>query len=264
MAEVKTGLEGRLGWMDENGTLGKVYYNSVHGSAGTKGLGVGTAANTGSSMVYIGSGFHCSSGVWKYISATSVAVGSSGSAVRFYGIEAGSDGVVDLIAGGTGANVAAAISARTATTAGQTPLAYVTVGTSGSVIAGSIVNERTFHVPTSISYVTGVDWSTDEAIRPIHDGPDFKHYKAGRKYPGKLGVKELYVNMGSADVWPSSSTYHTVPTIAFELDIDGINGTVSESILFQRCAKESQAFSQPEVEDDTYDLSVQFGNMVTL
>lgn len=263
MAETKTGLEGILGWADETGTLGKPYYSAMHGSAGTKGLGVGTAANNGTSMVYIGSGYHCCSGVWKYIAATSIAVGSAGAETVCIGIEAGSDGVIDKVTGGTAAGVAGAIAARTATTAGQTPLAYVTVGTGGSVIAGSIVSERTFLVPTTISYVTGVDYSLEENKKDIFDRATFAHYKAGRK-AGKLTVKELYVNQGSADIWPTSSTFHTVPTVAFSLQIDDIDGTVGEDLLFQRCAKDSTSLSQPEEDSTTFDISATFGSLVQL
>lgn len=261
MAEVKSGLEGRLGWIDETGTLGQVYYNAMHGSAGTKGLGVGTAATTGTSMVYIGSGFHCCSGVWKYITAQTLAIGSAGAETVCFGVEVGSDGTVDLVTGGTAEGVSAAIAARTATTAGQTPLAYVTVGTGGSVIGGSIVSERTFCTNGSISYVTGVDYSIEDNHKDVWNRATFAHYKPGRP-TGKLTVKELYVNQGSADVWPTSSTYHTVPTIAMTLDIDDINGTVGETLMFQRCAKDSTALSQPEEDLDTFDISATFGSKV--
>jgi hypothetical protein len=261
MAEVKTGLEGVLGYFSECGTLGKPFYSALHGSAGTKGVGVGTAVNTGSSMVYIGSGFVNCSGVWKQITATAIAVGSSGSATKFYGIEAGSDGVIDLIAGGTGASVSAAVSARTATTAGQTPLAYVTVGTSGSVLAGSIVDERSFHVPATVSYVTGVDYSLEQNKKDVWNRATFAHYKPGRP-AGKLSIKELYTDFGSADVWPASSTFNTVPTIAMTLSIDDVAGTVGETLLFQRCGKDSTALSQPEEDLDSFDISATFGSLV--
>ena len=261
MAEVKTGLEGRLGWFTECGTLGKVYYTALHGSLGTKGLGVGTAATNGTNLLTVGSGYVNCSGVWKYVSATQVAAGSAGAETICVNVEVGSDGVVDVTAGGTAEGVSAAIAARTATKAGHAPLAYVTVGTGGSVIGGSIVNERSFHTAGTISYLTGLDYSLEENKKDIWDRATFSHYKAGRD-TGKLTIKELYVEQGSSDIWPTSSTYHTVPTVAFELAIDGINGTVSEALLFQRCGKDSTSLSQPEEDMTTFDISATFGSLI--
>jgi len=259
MAEVKTGLEGVLGWFSECDALGKVYYNALAGSAGTLNCGVGTNATTGQNRVYAGSALVNSSGVWTAISAGSLTIGSAGAETVCVGIEAGTDGL-SKVTGGTAEGVAGAIAARTGTTAGKVPLAYVTVGTSGSVLAGSIVDERTFLTAAPISYVSGVDYSVDENKLDIYNRATFAHYKSGRK-TGKLTVKEMYVDHGSLDVWPTSSTWHTVPTIAFELAIDGVNGTVSEALLFQRCGKNSLGFTQPEEKEDTGEISATFGSL---
>lgn len=261
MPEVKTGLEGVLGHIDETGTLGKVYYSLLTGSAGTKNAGCGTAASGGTNKLYYGSAMVCCSGVWNHVAAGTTTIGSAGAGVVVKALEVGSDGSVDLITGGTAANVAAAKTARTGTTAGCAPLGYVTVGTSGSVIAGSIVDERTFVQSTTISYVTGVDYSLEENKKDVWNRATFAHYKPGRK-AGKLSVKELYVNNGSADIWPTSSTYHTVPTCAFSLKLNDIAGTVGNDLMFQRCGKDSTGFSQPEDDVDTFDISATFGSMV--
>jgi len=260
MAEVKTGLEGVLGHADENGTLGKVWYNLIVGSAGTKNVGVGTKSNNGANAVYYGSGMVCCSGVWVHVPQGTKTIGSASAEYVCKNIEVGSDGAVDVTSGGTAADVAGAISARTATKAGHAALAYVTVGTSGSVIGGSIVDERTFLTPTTISYVTGVDYSIDTGMKSVFNRDTFAHYKEGRQ-TGKLSIKENYVNQGSADVWPTSSTYHTVPTAAFSLAINGVDGTISEELLFQRCAKDSTGLSQPEEDVDTFDISATFGSL---
>lgn len=263
MAEVKTGLEGRLGWFTECGTLGKVYYHALVGSAGTKACGIGTAATNGTNLVYFGSGYVNCSGAWVHVAQSTLAVGSctgGTTQVQCYGVEVGSDGVVSKTTGTVAANVADAISARAGTTAGKCPLAYVTVGTSGSVLAGSIVNERSFHTSGSISYVTDFSYGWDMNKKDVFNRATFAHYKPGREM-GNLSVKELYVEAGSADVWPTSSVYHTVPTIAMELAIDGVDGTASEVLLFQRCAKNSVGLAQPEDDMDTFDLSASFGSM---
>ncbi len=260
MAEVKTGLEGIVGWINETGTLGKVYYNGVVGSAGTQGCGVGTAATTGMNRVYWGSGFVNCSGVWVHVAQGTVVIGSGDTVVECKNVEVGSDGVVTIVEGAGAANVAAAIAARTGTTAGKTPLAYVTLGTSGSVLSGSIVDERSFHTATPIGYVTGFEYSIDENKKDVYSRATFAHYKAGRKI-GKLSVKELYVNHGSFDVWPTSSTYHTVPTIGVELAVNDIAGTIGESLLFQRCGKDSTSVGQPEDDLDSAEISANFGSM---
>lgn len=263
MPEVKNGLEGVLGWMDENATLGKVYYTGLAGSAGTKSAGCGTKANDGSNAVYFGSAMVCCSGKWVHVAQGTKTIGSAGAATVCVNVEVGSDGVVDATVGGTAATVADAIVARAGTLAGHCPLGYVTVGTSGTVKSGSIVDDRTFLVPTSISYVRGLDYSWDQAPTAIYNRAAFAHYKGGRK-KGKLTVKEDYVVSGSADIWPTTSTYWTVPTVAFELQINGIAGTVGEALLFQRCACDSKSMSQPDETEDSYEISALFGSVTAI
>jgi hypothetical protein len=261
MSEVKTGLEGVLGHIDETGTKGQIYYSALTGSLGTLNAGIGTAVNTGSSLVYFGSAMVNAGGLWAHVSQSTKAIGSAGKGFVCYNIEAGTDATVDATVGGTAADVAGAIAARAGTQTAHAQLAYVTVGSMGSVLAGSIVNERTFVQPTTISYVTGVDYSIEENKKDVWNRATFAHYKPGRK-TGKISIKTLYVNNGSANFWPTSSTFHTVPTCALTLSIDDIAGTIGNALLFQRCGKDSTALSQPEEDLDSFDISATFGSLV--
>ncbi len=86
MAEVKTGLEVTIKKHDQTGTLGRVFYSALLGTSGTAGLGVGTAATTGTSMVYVGSGVALCSGVVRKSAAQTSAVGSAGAAIACYNV----------------------------------------------------------------------------------------------------------------------------------------------------------------------------------
>lgn len=261
MAEVKTGLETVVGKIDPTGDHGLVYYNSMLGTAGTKNAGVGTKANDGSNAVYWGSALCFASGVGKIVSQGTITVGSSAAAFTCKEVQAGSDGSVTLTAGGTGANVADAITARAGTTAGYCPLAYVTIGTSGSVLSGSIVDQRVMGTAATIAYVTGAPY--EETTNPIHvyDGTTYAHSKAGRKM-GKLSIKKDFV-VSTDDPWPSSSgNYMTVPRIAIQQDIKGIAGTTESVNLFLNCVKENLSVDIPEEEKDTVEYSAFYGSMV--
>lgn len=262
MAEVKTGLESIIGKINPTGDHGLVYYNSLTGSAGTKNAGIGTKANDGSNAVYWGSALCFASGVGKVVSSGTLTVGSAGAetvCVEFY---AGSDGVVAKATGGTAANVADAITARTGTAAGYCPLGYVTVGTSGSVIAGSIVDERVMGTATAISYITG--FPNEETTGPIHvfDGSSYAHSKKQR-FMGKLSVKRDFV-VSTDDPWPSSGgSFMTVPRIAVEQDLKGIAGTTESVNLFLNVVKENESVDFPETEKSTAEYSAFYGSKVS-
>jgi hypothetical protein len=258
MAETKDGLEVVYGYLDQTGALGKVYYNSLTGSAGTKNLGVGTAVNTGSSMVYFGSGVAVANGKVVKVAQSTVAIGSAPVANVCYTIEVGSDMTVHATAGGTGAAVSNAVTARAGTTAGHAPLAYVTVGTSGSVLSGSIVDERTFLASTKFSYVTG--WNPDITDSPKHifDGTSYAHSKCGRVV-GKFGLKQLFVT--DTDPWPTDpGTFMTKSRIAIEADYKGLTGTTELLDLHLDCVKENRSVSHPEEGAVTVDYSGFYGS----
>ena len=141
-------------------------------------------------------------------------------------------------------------------------MSEVQTGLEGVLKFRNIAGTASVDTGSTLSYVTGFDYSWEENKKDIWNRATFAHYKKGRP-AGKLTVKELYVNQGSADVWPTSSTYWTVPTVAFTLEVDDIAGTVGETLMFQRCAKDSTALSQPEEDTDTFDISATFGSKVT-
>ncbi len=261
MSETKTGLEVTILKHDQTGTQGKVFYNALLGTLGTAGCGVGTAATTGISKVYVGSGVAICSGVVRYITGGTSTVGSSAAEYTCYNVEVGSDGTVDITTGTAAASVAAAIAARTATQSGHVQLGYVTTGTSGTVKSGSIVDERTCSVGTALSYMTGADYEWSDSPIHVYDGSAYAHSKKQRG-KGKVTLKQNFV-VSTDDPWPSTGgDYMSVPRIALEYNIDDIGGTVGNVTLLTDCVKESAAVSMPEEEMDTSEYSAFYGSMM--
>lgn len=262
MAEVKTGLEVTLGFLDQTGTQGKVYYNALTGSAGTKNLGIGTAYNTGSRVVYYGSGLAVCSGVAKVVSqgtGTMAASAHEGS-VTCYNLEVGSDTTFDITAGTEDTTVADAIVARAATQAGHVQLGYVTVTNAGSVLAGSIVDELTFGDPSRIGYVTGANYELSDSPIHVYDGSAYAHSKRQRAR-GKASYKVDFIEDGSVSLWSTSGTgYMTVPRGIIELDYAGFRGTSEEIHLLLDAVKENTAYDFPEEEVSGADVTAFFAS----
>lgn len=260
MAEVKTGLECVVGYINQDSTLGKVYYNEMTGSAGTKTLGVGTQATSGTNLVRIGSGVGLANGVFFSAGSQTATIGSAGAETVCKTIEMGTDGVAVVTAGGTAATVADAKTARAGTTAGRVPLAIVTVGTSGSVISGSIVDERTFATSTTLSYGLGQDYEFSDSPIHIYNGSAYAHSKKQRGM-GKITLKNNMV-YGSSP-WPSTSSFATVPRIGITVDYKGITGTSEEVHLLTDCVKENESHSVPETEEATTELPAAYFGDIT-
>jgi len=261
MAEVKTGLEVTVLKHDQTGTLGRVFYNALLGTLGTRGFGVGTAATTGTSMVYVGSGVGICSGMVRQYGPVSSAVGSAGAGNVCYNVEIGSDGVLDVTAGGTGVTVANAITARSATQGGHCQLGYVTVGTSGSVVSGSIVGERSFSVGTALSYMSGADYEWSDSPIHVYNGSAYAHSKKQRA-KGKVTLKQNFV-ASTDDPWPSTGgDYMSVPRISLEYNVDDIGGTVGNVTLLTDCVKDNAAVSMPEEEGMTSEYGAFYGSMM--
>lgn len=110
---------------------------------------------------------------------------------------------------------------------------------------------------TTLSYVTGVDYSWEEQKKDVWNRATFAHYKSGRAQ-GKLTAKLLYVNHNDIDKLKTAVTGITFPQSYFELQIDGINGTGEEVIAFADCGLDSHSLSQPEDDLDSYELSFTF------
>jgi len=261
MAEVKTGLEVTLGFLDASGTQGKVYYNTLTGSLGTRNLGIGTSDNTGTRVVYYGSGLAVCSGVAKVVAqgtGTMAASAHSGSFTT-YNLEVGSDTTFDITAGAEATTRAGAVTARAATQSGHVQLGYVTVTNPGSVISGSIIEERTFGDPAEIGYVTGVNYEFSNSPIQIYDGPTYSHAKPQRPR-GKATYKVSFVEDGSANPWPTSSTYQTQPRGILELDYAGFVGTTEEVHLLLDAVKDNISYDIPEEEAAGAEVSAFFAS----
>jgi len=110
---------------------------------------------------------------------------------------------------------------------------------------------------STLSYVTGVDYSWDEQKKDIFDRATFAHYKAGRGL-GKLTAKCLYVDQTDIDALKTAVADVSFPHAYFELQIDGIAGTGEKTIAFANCGLDSHSFSQPEEDSTTTDFSFTF------
>lgn len=109
---------------------------------------------------------------------------------------------------------------------------------------------------STLSYVTGFDYSWDEAKKDVWNRASFAHYKAGRA-TGKATCKLLYVNNTDVDAFKAAVTGITFPQAYIELQIDGINGTGEKVMAFANVGLDSSAISQPE--DGLDSLTLTFG-----
>ena len=262
MAEVKTGLECVIGYLDQTGTKGKVYYNALTGSAGTKNLGIGTAYTNGSRAVYFGSGLAVCSGVAKIVAQGTGTVAASATVGSFttYNLEVGSDLTFDVTGGTQSTSVANAVSSRAGTQAGHCQLAYVTVDGGGSLLVGSIVNERTQGDPASIGYVTGFSYEWTKNPIQVYDGSTYAHSKTQRG-EGKWTLKKNLVSGSTDDPWAAClGEYMTVDRIIVEADYLGLAGTTEEVDLFLNCVKDNESVDRPETEPMEEEYSAFFGS----
>lgn len=110
---------------------------------------------------------------------------------------------------------------------------------------------------TTISYVTGFDFSWEENKKDIFNRATFAHYKEGRGM-GKATAKCLYVNHDDVDQVKTALANYSYPQQYIELQIDGIDGTGETVLAFANAGLDSQSFSQPEDDSSTLDLSFTF------
>lgn len=276
MAEIKSGLEIESGFLDTTGSLGKVYYHSFIGSAGTKACGVGTKVNTGSRTVHVGSGMVIASGKLKNVAinntgtfAAAVGIGS----VVCYNIEVGSDAVVDIVAGTVNTSVAYAIQtgagSRAGSQAGHAPLGYLTVDDAGSLLAGSIVDDRTFKASTALNYGKGLGCDIPTG-NPLHiwNGSAYAHSKVQRK-SGKVTISQNFTAKATDNPWDalddaSNKLYMSVPRCAIELDNMGVTGTTEFIELLLDCVKENESVTTPEEADSTREFSAFYGSHMVI
>ena len=275
MPEVKSGLEVEGGHFDQTGTLGRIYYHSFIGSAGTKACGVGTKVNSGSRAFHVGSGIVIASGKVKNVAVSNtgtIAAAAAVGSVICYNIEVGSDAVVSIVAGSQNTTVEYAIQvgagSRAGSTAGKAPLAYMTVTDAGTLLAGSIVDDRTFLASTALGYSKGI--SHDLSDNPIHifDGSSYAHSKKQRN-PGKVTLSQNFLAKATNDPWDSlddatQKQYMTVPRCAIEMDYMGVAGTTEYVELLIDCVKESESVATPEEADMTREFSAFFGSKLVI
>jgi hypothetical protein len=110
---------------------------------------------------------------------------------------------------------------------------------------------------TTISYVTGFDYSWEENKKDVYNRATFAHYKPGRAV-GKATCKMLYVDHTDVNQIKTALSGYTHPVQYIELQIDGINGTGEKVIALANAGLDSQSFSQPEEDLDSLDLSFTF------
>lgn len=120
------------------------------------------------------------------------------------------------------------------------------VGTA-SVAAGS-----------TLSYVTGADYTWDEQKKDVYNRATFAHYKPGRGQ-GKFTAKLLYVNQTDVDAIKTAQSGYTYPQAYVELQVDGVDGTGEKVIAFANAGLDSHSVSQPEDDLDSLELSFTFG-----
>ncbi len=123
---------------------------------------------------------------------------------------------------------------------------YRLIAGTASVAAGS-----------TLSYVTGAEYSWDEEKKDVYNRATFAHYKSGRG-KGKFSGKQLYVNQTDIDAFRAAVTGITFPQAYVELQIDGINGTGEKVIALASCGLDSHSVSQPEDDLDNAELSFTF------
>ena len=273
--EVKTGLEVQGGYFDQTGSLGKVFYHGFIGSAGTKACGVGTKVNTGSRTVHVGSGIVVASGKVKNVAVnntgTFAAAVGTGNFIC-YNIEVGSDATVGIVAGSANTSVAYAIQtgagSRAGTTAGKAPLAYLTVNDAGSLVAGSIVDDRTFLASSDLNYGQGISYELSDSPIHVWDGPTYAHSKKQRTM-GKVTLNQGFVASPTDDPWygladATQKLYQSVPRCALELDHMGVAGTTEFIELFVDCVKENESVETPETETMSREFSAFYGSHMTI
>jgi hypothetical protein len=110
---------------------------------------------------------------------------------------------------------------------------------------------------TTLSYVTGFDYSYEENKKDVWNRATFAHYKPGRAV-GKATCKMMYVDHTDVNQIKAALSGYTSPVQYIELQIDGINGTGEKVIALGNCGLDSQSFSQPEEDLDSMDLSFSF------
>ncbi len=110
---------------------------------------------------------------------------------------------------------------------------------------------------STLSYVTGAEYSWDEEKKDVYNRATFAHYKPGRG-KGKFSAKMLYVNQTDIDAFRAAVTGITFPQALIELHVDGINGTGEKAIQLASAGLDSHSVSQPEDDLDNAELSFTF------
>lgn len=110
---------------------------------------------------------------------------------------------------------------------------------------------------TTISYVTGFDYSWEENKKDIWNRATFAHYKPGRGV-GKATAKCLYVSQTDVTQIKTALAGHTFPQQYIELQIDGVGGTGEKVIALANAGLDSHSFGMPEDDVDTLDIAFTF------
>ena len=136
-------------------------------------------------------------------------------------------------------------------------MAEIKTGLEGVLKYRLIAGTASVDTGSTLSYVTGFDFSWEENSKPVFDRASFAHYKAGRGL-GKATGKMMYVDHADVDAIKTAIADYSYPQCYIELHIDGIDGTGEKTLAFANCGLDSQSFSQPEEDTDTLDLAFTF------
>ena len=133
-------------------------------------------------------------------------------------------------------------------------MAETKTGLEGIVKYRMIAGTASVGAGSTLSYVTGADYSWDTNKKDVFNRATFAHYKKGRGL-GKFDAKMLYVDYTDVTNFRAAVTGITSPQCYVELQIDGINGTGEKVISMPNCGVDSFKFSQPEDDLDNLDVS---------
>jgi len=136
-------------------------------------------------------------------------------------------------------------------------MSEVQTGLEGVLKFRNIAGTASVDTGSTLSYVTGFDYSWEENKKDIWNRATFAHYKAGRGV-GKATCKMLYVNHDDVDSVKTAIANYSYPQQYIELQMDGIAGTGETVMAFANAGLDSHSFSQPEEDTDTLDLAFTF------
>jgi hypothetical protein len=136
-------------------------------------------------------------------------------------------------------------------------LAETKTGLEGVVKYRLIAGTASVATGSTLSYVTGADYSWDSDKKDVFNRATFAHYKSGRG-KGKFSAKTLYVNQTDADAFRAAVANVSFPHAYIELQIDGIAGTGEKVLCFANSGLDTLSLSQPDDDLDSQELAFTF------